>query len=118
MKPCSSVDPDLFFDESRYGLPIFLCGMCDHAPECTLKGDREEFGVWGGLTPEMRGYGNVDKVAAQVAEATMIHGHIVDGTNVSSSARAFGRPQRTTSEILSHARKQIGFLDGMRFASR
>ena len=78
--PCWELDPDVWFDDSLAAFAIYLCDMCPAAQGCRELGEREECGVWGGTTPEMRGYGRMDsgrrdrenKVRWQLAERDII----------------------------------------------
>lgn len=59
--PCSTVNPDLFFDASEDD-PLaeeqakLICMGCPVASECldTAMLAREEYGIWGGMTPAER----------------------------------------------------------------
>ena len=61
--PCQSIDPELFFPPS-YGATFSrqvlaakaLCSRCDISTACLADAlDREEqFGIWGGRTPQER----------------------------------------------------------------
>lgn len=59
--PCSTVDPDLFFDVSEDDKDALkqaklICRGCPVAQQCldTAMIQREEYGVWGGMTPSQR----------------------------------------------------------------
>lgn len=59
--PCGEVDADLFFDraeEDELDLMTakIICASCPVAADCLDSAmlNREEFGIWGGLTPEER----------------------------------------------------------------
>jgi len=51
---------DLFFpDDDNYDTPNtniarMLCARCPIRLECRMKGDKEDWGIWGGLTPDER----------------------------------------------------------------
>ena len=59
--PCSTVDPDLFFDASEDDPEAveqakLICRGCPVADQCldTAMLLREEYGIWGGMTPIQR----------------------------------------------------------------
>ena len=59
--PCSTVNPDLFFDDSEDDPLVeeqakLICMGCPVAAECldTAMLAREEYGIWGGMTPAER----------------------------------------------------------------
>jgi WhiB family transcriptional regulator, redox-sensing transcriptional regulator len=54
--PCMESDPELFFDRDNYRQARKLCSRCPVKSECltvALAND-EQFGVWGGLSPNER----------------------------------------------------------------
>ena len=59
--PCGSVDPDLFFDKAAASPAAeaeakAICGGCQFRQRCldTAMLNREEWGIWGGMTPDER----------------------------------------------------------------
>jgi len=55
---CRSVDPEIFFPEGRGVQPtkaLEVCATCPVQAECLIYGEREQYGVYGGITPNQRG---------------------------------------------------------------
>ncbi|WP_200209102.1 WhiB family transcriptional regulator [Micromonospora coerulea] len=47
---CQS-NPDMFFDPTREAEAATVCAGCPLVDGCRIKGQAEEYGVWGGSTP-------------------------------------------------------------------
>ena len=52
---CEGADSEIFFDEERFGEAKAICATCPVQARCLVYAvDCEQFGVWGGATPEER----------------------------------------------------------------
>lgn len=52
---CRGMDPEIFFDPSRYKEARNICATCPVMKECQEHAiEYEEYGFWGGLGPEER----------------------------------------------------------------
>lgn len=71
--PCAG-NPDLWFPSTgRVGLPMYVCQRrCPYVTSCSVVGLDEEIGIWGGTTPEMRGFGDESQIVHQLAEAEAV----------------------------------------------
>lgn len=55
---CTGKDPDIWFDGHQYAKARRICFTCPIRRRCLEFAERngEAFGMWGGRTPEERGY--------------------------------------------------------------
>lgn len=70
---CRGTETGVFFEQSHKAA-LALCAVCPVRAVCGDVGAKEPFGVWGGTTPEQRGFVNgirtARRAARRVAKAT------------------------------------------------
>jgi transcriptional regulator of acetoin/glycerol metabolism len=101
-KPCEG-NPEFWFSEiaSEIEEAKQACGFCPVREECTELGEDEEFGVWGGQSPE-------DRRAAKRFRVIMLEELVSNkirtlhksGMSVSGMARELGIPRKTLADRL------------------
>jgi DNA-binding NtrC family response regulator len=101
-KPCEG-NPESWFSEiaSEIEEAKQACGFCPVREECAELGEDEEFGVWGGQSPE-------DRRAAKRFRVIMLeemnNAHIRrmhrEGVSISAMARELSIPRKTLADRL------------------
>ncbi|MFD6970574.1 WhiB family transcriptional regulator [Streptomyces sp. NPDC059949] len=100
--PCE-VNPEIWFSESATDANQAkeACGFCPVRGECAELGENEEFGIWGGQSPD-------DRIAAKRFRLTLLEETInfririmqEAGTSISAMARELGLPRKTLADRL------------------
>lgn len=105
--PCEAT-PELWFSERAEDVAQAkeTCGFCPVREECSQLGDNEEYGVWGGMTPEeLRRAKRFRALLLEERENAQISLMHRAGTSISAIARELGMPRKTVADRL---RKMVG----------
>ncbi len=100
--PCEA-DPELWFSERAEDITQAkeACGFCPVREECAELGDNEEFGVWGGMTPdEIRRAKRFRLVALEECTNSKIRTMQAEGCSISAMARQLNMPRKTLADRL------------------
>ncbi|THA41781.1 WhiB family transcriptional regulator [Streptomyces sp. A1547] len=100
--PCE-VNPESWFSETASDVAQAkeACSFCPVRTECAELGEDEEFGIWGGLSPD-------DRIATKRFRLTLLEETInsririmqEEGTSISAMARELGLPRKTLADRL------------------
>ncbi|MEV7589697.1 WhiB family transcriptional regulator [Streptomyces sp. NPDC089922] len=100
--PCE-VNPEIWFSENSVDAQSAkeACGFCPVRAECAELGEGEEFGIWGGQTPQ-------DRMAAKRLQLINLEETInsririmqAQGESISAMARELGIPRKTLADRL------------------
>ncbi|MFJ7590151.1 WhiB family transcriptional regulator [Streptomyces sp. NPDC097617] len=100
--PCEA-NPEVWFSESTADVDQAkgACGFCPVRAECAELGENEEFGIWGGQTPE-------DRIATKRLRLIILEETInsririmqAEGESISAMARELGMPRKTLADRL------------------
>jgi transcriptional regulator of acetoin/glycerol metabolism len=96
-------DPDLFFSEKAEDVAQAkeACGFCPVRAECAELGKDEEFGVWGGMTPEdRRSAQRFLVILVEEQNNARIRRMHREGTSISAMARELSIPRKTLADRL------------------
>jgi WhiB family redox-sensing transcriptional regulator len=96
-------NPDLWFSENPTEMEHAkeACGFCPVRTECAELGDDEEFGIYGGMTPEERRIAKRTRVA--IAERRLTAQLLAMQENrmsISAMSRELGIPRKTLADRL------------------
>lgn len=100
--PCAAL-PDKWFSEDpkKVASAKADCNACPARTECAELGENEEFGVWGGMTPDERRDARHFRVIMleelNNARILRMHG---EGLSISAMARELGIPRMTLADRL------------------
>ncbi|MEU8780025.1 WhiB family transcriptional regulator [Streptomyces sp. NPDC048637] len=100
--PCE-VNPEFWFSENSRDM-AHAKEACSHCPariECAELGEDEEFGIWGGLSPDDRKAAKRFRVV--MIEETLnakVRGMQADGMSISAMARELDIPRKTLADRL------------------
>jgi AraC-like DNA-binding protein len=77
------------------------CTVCPVREECATLGENEDFGVWGGMTPdEMRRAKRFRVLLREEMINTRIRRMQADNVSISAMARELGLPRKTLADRL------------------
>jgi transcriptional regulator of acetoin/glycerol metabolism len=96
-------DPDLWFSEKAEDIAQAkeACGFCPVRAECAELGEDEEFGVWGGMTPEdRRSRQRFLVILVEEQNNAHIRRMQAEGASISAMARELGMPRKTLADRL------------------
>ena len=103
MSNSCEADPDLWFSERAEDIAQAkeACGFCPVRTECAELGKNEEFGVWGGMTPEERRTAQRFLVimVEEMNNARIRRMH-AEGISISAMARELSIPRKTLADRL------------------
>lgn len=100
--PCEG-DPDLWFSEKAEEIAQTkeACGFCPVKAECGELGEDEEFGVWGGMTPEdRRAAKRFHLLMVEEWTNSKINSMRDEGLSISAMARELSMPRKTLADRL------------------
>ncbi|MFC9231071.1 WhiB family transcriptional regulator [Streptomyces decoyicus] len=102
MYPCE-VSPEFWFSENSRDMAHAkeACGHCPARIECAELGEDEEFGIWGGLSPDDRKAAKRFRVV--MIEETLnarVRGMRAEGMSISAMARELDMPRKTLADRL------------------
>jgi transcriptional regulator of acetoin/glycerol metabolism len=100
--PCDG-DPDFWFSEKPEEVTQAkeACGFCPVQSECGELGEDEEFGVWGGQSPEDRRANKRFRVIMiEEMNNARIHRMHSQGVSISAMARELSIPRKTLADRL------------------
>ena len=103
MSQSCEADPDLFFSEKAEDITQAkeACGFCPVRAECAELGKNEEFGVWGGMTPdERRSAQRFLLILLEEQNNAQIRRMRSEGVSISAMARELGMPRKTLADRL------------------
>lgn len=95
--------PDKWFSESESAITEAKqgCARCPVREECATLGENEDFGVWGGMTPdEMRREKRFRVLLREEVINSRIRQMSADSVSVSAMARELGLPRKTLADRL------------------
>lgn len=103
MSHSCEADPDLWFSERAEDIAQAkeACGFCPVRTECAELGKNEEFGVWGGMTPEeRRSAQRFLLILLEEQNNAHIRRMHREGTSISAMARELSMPRKTLADRL------------------
>lgn len=98
-----ATDPDMWFSEDAEKVreAKHACDSCPTREECAVLGEDEEFGIWGGMTPEDR---RASKRFRLLLLEEQVNARIrrmqAEGASISAMARELGIPRKTLADRL------------------
>jgi AraC-like DNA-binding protein len=96
-------DPDVWFSETAENIAQAkeACGFCPVRAECAELGKNEEFGIWGGMTPEdRRSAQRFLLILLEEQSNARIRQMHAEGTSISAMARELSMPRKTLADRL------------------
>ena len=105
MIPCEA-NPEFWFSESPQDVAEAkaACGYCPVKENCADMGEDEEFGVWGGKSPEdRRDSKRLRLLIREEWTSSEIKRMTTEGNSISYMARELGIPRKTLADRLRRA---------------
>ncbi|MFC7979549.1 WhiB family transcriptional regulator [Streptomyces cinereoruber] len=109
MHPCE-VDPAVWFSGRAEDVDAAkeACGYCPVRVECAELGVDEEFGIWGGMTPdEIRKARHFKAILLEEQVNAQIRRMHADRVPVAAMARQLGIPRKTLTDRIRRLEKSV-----------
>ncbi|MFE0648513.1 WhiB family transcriptional regulator [Streptomyces sp. NPDC059534] len=100
LHPCEA-DPDLWFSGKGEDAEAAkeACGFCPARVECAELGENEDFGIWGGMTPdEIRRARRFRVILLEEMNNSRIREMCAAGVSISAMSRELGIPRKTLTD--------------------